>query len=79
MCEIWEDKEVFYNWAINNGYSIGLQLDRIDNDGNYTPENCRWVDRDQHSNETLDVFVVIIQQATEVLVRKGINIKPTSQ
>ena len=33
----------FYNWAIKNGYKEGLEIDRQDNDGNYTPDNCRFV------------------------------------
>lgn len=44
VCDEWMNPDTFYNWAIHNGYSKGLSLDRIDVNGNYEPNNCRWVD-----------------------------------
>ena len=42
FCREWNDFLPFYNWAIKNGYKKGLTLDRIDNDGNYESDNCRF-------------------------------------
>lgn len=47
---LWEDFEVFAAWAASSGYSPHLTIDRIDNDGNYTPANCRWSSMKTQSN-----------------------------
>lgn len=51
VCEEWNTSfETFYKWALENGYIKGLQLDRIDNEGDYSPENCRWVSALENNN-----------------------------
>ena len=58
VCEEWEKNfESFCTWAFNNGYDASVKrgkctLDRINVDGNYCPENCRWVDQKTQCNNT---------------------------
>lgn len=45
VCSEWLRSFVFFQkWALESGYSKGLSIDRTNNNGNYCPENCRWVD-----------------------------------
>lgn len=59
VCKEWDAFMPFYNWAIKNGWEKGLQIDRINNNKGYSPQNCRWA--------------TIIQQARNK--RSSINIK----
>lgn len=53
VCDEWKKDYVpFMEWAVSSGYKDNLSIDRIDPDGNYTPENCRWVTMSvQNSNK----------------------------
>lgn len=51
VCDEWlNDFQAFYNWSISNGYKKGLQIDRIDVNRNYEPNNCRWVNKYINAN-----------------------------
>lgn len=53
VCEDWRyDFLTFYRWAIHNGYKEGLTIDRIDNDDNYEPGNCRWATQEIQMQNT---------------------------
>lgn len=79
VCVEWDKSfESFYNWALSNGYSDNKELDRINVNGNYSPDNCRWISHlEQCSNRRANVFVTI-EDETHTLSEwaRKVNIDP---
>lgn len=58
ICEEWKsDFKSFYDWAMLNGYEENLTIDRINNDGNYEPNNCRWATRQEQSDNKRELRI----------------------
>ncbi len=68
VCDEWQnDFQTFYDWAMSHGYSDELTLDRIDNDGNYCPENCRWATLKMQANNTSHCRFITIDGNTKTM------------
>ncbi len=80
MCVEWQDFTNFMNWALNNGYTDTLTIERIDVNGNYEPSNCKWItiQKQQYnkSNNHLITYNGKTQTLTEWAKERGI--KPTT-
>lgn len=51
VCKEWDHYKDFAKWAYANGYKPGLSVDRIDNDGDYVPENCRIITKSENARK----------------------------
>jgi hypothetical protein len=78
ICDEWlEDNSKFFQWSLDNGYSEELSIDRIDNNGNYSPENCRWTTPTEQARNRRSNVIVIVNDAsmtlTEAVERLGVK------
>ena len=80
VCEEWKNSfDSFYKWSMSNGYKQGLTIDRINNNDNYCPENCRWTDRTTQANNSRWNKHIIIDGKDDTLANwiRYFNTTPT--
>lgn len=73
VCSEWMDFDGFKKWALKNGYKESLTIERIDNDGDYAPYNCRWATIEEQSYNkrttirvTIDGITMCLAEATKI-------------
>ena len=68
VCDEWKDSyEAFRDWAINNGYNDNLTIERINVNGNYCPENCKWATNIEQANNTRTNHFITYKDETHTL------------
>lgn len=78
ICDEWRDSSLsFLEWADNNGYEEGLSIERIDNNGPYSPENCKWIPRREQPSNTRSSRYITYKNQTKTLAQwsKEVGIK----
>jgi len=68
VCKEWDESfACFRDWALANGYQVGLSIDRIDTNGNYEPSNCRWANlKEQANNKTTNHILIYNGEAKTI-------------
>jgi hypothetical protein len=69
VCTEWHDYYKFKEWALSNGYADNLSIDRIENNGDYCPENCRWTNSKTQMNNTQRCVKITYKGITKTLAQ----------
>jgi hypothetical protein len=67
----------FYNWSINNGWEVGLTIDRRENDGNYSVSNCRWTTMKVQGRNKRSCFMITAFGETKCLIEWSEDVRCT--
>lgn len=68
VCDEWKNNfQAFYDWAISNGYNDNLEIDRMDINGNYEPNNCRWITHKEQQQNKQNTIKYTINGETHCL------------
>lgn len=68
VCDEWRNNfQAFYDWSMANGYKDTLTIDRIDVNGNYEPNNCRWITNKEQQRNRRDNKLYTINNVTKCL------------
>lgn len=68
VCKEWHDFQTFYRWCISNGAQENLQLNRIDNNGNYEPNNCNFLTRSQNDRNKRNSKMLTAFNETKTMI-----------
>ncbi len=67
ICEEWEKYTNFKKWALSNGYKQNLTIDRIDNNKDYCPENCKWSTYYEQNRNKTNSIIITYKNKTQCL------------
>ncbi|PFA83974.1 hypothetical protein [Bacillus thuringiensis] len=67
VCEEWKSYDSFKKWALENGYTDGLTIDRKYGDGDYEPNNCRWVTHKEQNRNLSSNYLITINGVTKCM------------
>jgi hypothetical protein len=69
ICREWHSFEAFQEWALANGYAENLTIDRIDNNKDYSPDNCRWTDNKTQANNRRSNVLLTFNGITQTIAQ----------